>query len=657
MDQSNLPKELRKWAEEVMEVPTQYIPSPAASKKLCVRQCADIWTFVIRHVRSYRTAKIIEGNVRWYAQAQKKPEEQEQKTKLQEQISKLKAELEHEELQLKRIIPELTVNVASMEASYEKLQDTRRKKQLLTAFLNKKERERNKLRETSTRIKDRVECFQDINRKSNVDIVMGLLQSESILTGSSLPVLEPEVLRDVKKATNMRYEFMKSLADDSVLGPMWDEDKEELRRISHQQWLSVVERVLSSHPANHILFALEHLARQNTLKLQELTASTDIHSEIEALKFKFGTSHLEDVSETDVLPSVHSLIQEGWCECEEMWVQQIPLRAQVKKLSDRLASVVQEVYRLLSDGTEKSLRARDAFELELKSVTLKTLRDTLLNQCYALEDEASQKKMQLYTLKEKQLRIREFRQLVEKKQEQIQILIKGTSCSKTELQKSRKEVQQFVHMKLLQPEKEIEQEVNVLHSAVAHEVQQFSNVCLPSLQRLTVDGLRRVPVHELSVHRLQRTAAPEFHVLEGICQTLQFPLHKAPEMFLLHVSDMKAKMMSLQRQELYQHEKVSRLQQQILYHQPEANELIQRIRDHDAEQTQLLMPRIGHLIHTYSNFVKDARRVKKLISDWWNQPGQHALPSETRYGLTLKDWQDRWVVAVKNQPNQQSGWS
>ncbi|XP_053866473.1 uncharacterized protein LOC128826926 [Malaclemys terrapin pileata] len=51
--------------------------------------------------------------------------------------------------------------------------------------------------------------------------------------------------------------------------------------------------IVGSHPPNHVLEALEHLALENTLQMQELTSRIDIPRDVEALKFRYESARLE----------------------------------------------------------------------------------------------------------------------------------------------------------------------------------------------------------------------------------------------------------------------------------------------------------------------------------------------------------------------------
>ncbi|XP_030068196.1 HAUS augmin-like complex subunit 5 isoform X2 [Microcaecilia unicolor] len=666
MERKNLTQELKKWAMEEMGLPAHKIPSETVLRKLCVGQSADIWKYVIRHVHSLRNVKKIEGNLLWYQHLQQSEVKQSEselqqarRKQLVKEISALKLEVPQLIQQIKMAEREVIANETLVEASFERIQDARRRTLLLKAYSAKKEQEREKLHESNSRLSHRVDQLQEMSRKANEEVLLGAQAPDPNLSVSSFCILEPEVLRDVKEACQMRFQFLKSLHDDSVAGNLHSVS-EELRRTSHQQWLSVVENILSAHAPNHILAALEHLARQNTSELQKLTSSMDIDHDIQALKFRFESSHLEDVSETrSALPSVHCLIQEGWSACEKLWVQQVPLQVQVTDLSARLASMVQEKHQLLSDGSARSLLAREAFDLELRVVMLKAHRDALLQECHALEDEACAKKQELQTLQQKHQRIADFQQFVERKQEQIQILIKGNSCLKSQLLKSQREVQQFVQRRLLTPEQDVETEVQQLRGGVQRELKQFSRIFLPCLLHRVINGTQRVPAHELSIHHLDNMLPWDSLVFAGVCQSLKFPLYKAPEKILIHAAELKKVRMHLHGQISYKTTALNKLQMKKKQSQaPDVQTLIKMVRDHDVDQVALLVPKIQHLIQQCVQSINKTKDIQQAVTDWWDQPGQFALSWETRHGLSLCQWLERWTLALRTlQQQQHSSWA
>ncbi|XP_065436234.1 uncharacterized protein LOC112061543 [Chrysemys picta bellii] len=152
---------------------------------------------------------------------------------------------------------------------------------------------------------------------------------------------------------------------------------------------------------------------------------------------------------------------EGWSRCEELWVQQLPLQAREQRGTAQLASLLQEMHRLLADAGLS--RPAPKAVLELRAVRLAGLRDGLHRGCRELEREASARHAELQALQSKRQRILDFRHLVGEKQQHVWALIKGTSYIKSQLRKDQAEVQAFVQRKLLGPEQDVTLESQRLH--------------------------------------------------------------------------------------------------------------------------------------------------------------------------------------------------
>ncbi|XP_064425537.1 HAUS augmin-like complex subunit 5 [Latimeria chalumnae] len=369
--------------------------------------------------------------------------ELERRRQLLQDISGVTSEIQQLDLQIEMAQRQLASDESAIEQTQEKIRDVKKRILLLRAYSNWRAKERKKLRENIVKINHSLERCQHVSSQARSEVVLGSIFVESNGSGnSSSAVPESEVLRDVKKACIMRYEFIRSLLYDETLGSLLG--SEEQKKASYQLWLSLVEKIASSHPPNHILQTLEHLAAQNAHELHDLTDSLSIPKDLEKLKFRVESSHLQDVSAASAgQPSVQWLLQEGWGNCEKLWVQQLPLQALQKKLSAVLASVLQETYPLLSDGAGSANPSRAALELELKAVKAMAYRDALLEQCQELGEAAALKQQEVRELQQKLRCILDFRELVVEKQDQIRALVKGNSCSKSQLKKSRAEVQPF----------------------------------------------------------------------------------------------------------------------------------------------------------------------------------------------------------------------
>ncbi|KAL8220146.1 UNVERIFIED_CONTAM: hypothetical protein K2H54_039590 [Gekko kuhli] len=648
----SLAQELRRWAAEEMKLPPGKIPSESAARRMCSGQCAEIWKYVIRHVRHQRNVKKIRGNLLWYQQMDKtvgksrdSGSESERRKQLLQGIARLRGELEQIDGQIESAQRELTADEVTLEVSQEKIRDTKRRTLLLKAYSARVTAERQQLKTRVVQVRGRLEQLQEMERKAKTAVAFGSGRAPE----AGFPSLEPEVLRDVQEACHLQFHFLKTLFEHSVSGNFPSGMSEEQLSMSYQHCLSVAEKIAGSHPPAHILSALEHLALQNTHQLQELTDGIDIPRDVEALKFRYASTHLEDVSDiAGDLPSVQGLIQEGWSECEMLCVQQLPLQAEQKQLAAQLEAIIQEMHRVLSDGSERSILARAVFELELRAVKLRGYRDGLLNSCRALGEAVRTRYEELQGFQAKRQRILDFRHLVNEKQQHIRTLIKGTSYIKSQLRKEQSEVRDFIEKKLLTQELRVEQEAQRLHNRIEREVQQFQGVALPCLVRRDLPGSQRIPAHELSIHRLNRTAPAKYRAFTNVCNGASFPLYKAPEQLLSHVAELKKALLCLRTQLGLKQRTMGSLQHQLENTpEPDVQALLQEVRAHDQEQACELLPRILRVTEQCKCCIEHWPEVQAVVDAWWEQPGQFTLPGERRFGCTLQQWLERWTLAAK----------
>ncbi|XP_042295984.1 HAUS augmin-like complex subunit 5 isoform X2 [Sceloporus undulatus] len=654
-----LAQELRRWAAEEMKLPPGRIPSERAARRMCSGQCAEIWKYVIRHVHHQSNVKKIRGNLLWYQQmeeAEGKPSglesEKECRKQLVQGIARMREELQKIDLHIESAQRELMADEVTLETAQEEIRDAKRRTLLLKAYSTRVMAERQQLHRKATQIRGRLEQLEEMESKSRTAVILGKTST------SGLPSLKPEVLHDVQEACQLRFQFLKTLFERSISGNLPGMSEDQLDS-SYQRWLNIVERVSGCHPPAHILSALEHLALQSTQQLQELTNRINIPHDVEALKFRYNSGHLEDVSDpADDLPPIRGLIQEGWSKCEMLCVEQIRLRAQEKKLLAQLEPVVQEMHRLLSDGSEHSILARAVFELELRAVRLRGYRDGLQHGCRELEEVVMTRHAELQGLQAKRQRILDFRHLVNEKQQHIRLLIRGTSYVKSQLRKDQAEIQDFIEKKLLPRAHQVELETQKLNNWVDQEVRQFRSIALPCLLRRKLPGSKCIPAHELSIHRLSRIAPAEYRAFLNVCSGAAFPLYKAPEQLLLHMVDLKKMLLGLRAQLSSKQRALGSLQHQ-LEEAPEPNvqALVQEVQTHDQEQARELLPRIQRVTDQCRSHIEHWKEVQAIVDAWWEQPGQFVLPGERRHGFTLQQWLERWTLASKTlQQQKQHSW-
>ncbi|MGH0172489.1 UNVERIFIED_CONTAM: hypothetical protein FKN15_063472 [Acipenser sinensis] len=238
--------------------------------------------------------------------------------------------------------------------------------------------------------------------------------------------------------------------------------------------------LIRSHPPNHMLGALEDLASRRQAALREKTARINVSRDVLALRFCYESQRLQDVSEEqELLPSVKWLLQEGWSGVEESGVSLVALVSQERELSALLDTKRKESALVLAGDSQVAL---GVFDLELQLSMVKALRDCLQKQCQDWAETARGKQGAILALQHKWQSIMDFRQLVDKKQEQIRGLIKGNSTAKAELVKVKAEDRLQCH------QRDVALGAQGMHSAVSTELRQFGGVSLAALSRRNMDG-------------------------------------------------------------------------------------------------------------------------------------------------------------------------
>ncbi|XP_073513653.1 HAUS augmin-like complex subunit 5 [Phyllobates terribilis] len=663
MDRRSLAQDVRRWAVQEMGLPPHKAPSEEMLQRLFIGQCADIWKYVIRHVRSERTVRNMEGNLHWYQQlqhseAQRSAEEKElqRRKQLSQEILQLRSELQH----LQEQIQSAEKDVSRQELSNHKSQDLNQRLLLLRAFARRKEMESDDLREENLNVQDSCVRLIDISRASQWDVVFPPLEEDSAM--NTFP--EPQVLRDVREACQTRFNYLRSLYDD-ISGSM-PTGREDLRSFANRQWMSQTEKIWSLYPPNHVVSCLKHLAEESSRDMRRLQTSgaedpaetsrsfsetpTDLHETTENLEPTRPKRALSQDARREalaVLPSYSALLQDGWKESVSVGSELRNVQKRLKDLSSRMAEKIQEVHRALSDGSELSALSREAFDAELRLVRLRGCQTALQQECRALQSEVAEKKQEVKLLQKQQQNIQSVCHLLDRKQKQIQVLAQGAVICRSQVRQQRLEVQRFVQEKLRPRPHEIFQETQRLQDGIQKDLKHFSSVSLPAMQKVHTDGATAVPAQELSINRVSDPRSPHYAAYSGIYTSVGLSLYKAPETVLPHVAEMKRRLHFLRSQQSSRRRAATRLQWQLC-ESPSAgiDTLLQLLSSHYAQQTEQLVPQLQQLIQQCESSQEYGKAVQAAVSDWWEQPAQLCLPQEERGGQTLRQWRDRWTVAV-----------
>lgn len=475
-------------------------------------------------------------------------------------------------------------------------------------------------------LQNQLRRLQDIERKAKVDITFGPLTSAAL-------GLEPVVLGDVRTACTLRTQFLQKLLIPQAKGGSIPTPRDDYFGASYQHWLSSVETLLTNHPPGHVLASLEHLAAEREAEIRSLCSPDGLRDT------EITRSQAPDQSDSSqALPSMVHLIQEGWRAVGVLVAQRGPLLKEHQILTQRLQGLMEEVKKCAPGSSE-----RQALMLGLRGCGLWAELKALRAQSQELEEVAGQRQLMLQELQAKQQRILHWRQLVEETQEQVRLLIKGNSASKTRLCRSPAEVLALVQRKLVPTSEAVAPESQELLRCLEEEARHLPHLLLGTLLRHSPGGLQPLPTVLPSIHQLH-PASPRGSSLIVLSHTLGLPAGKAPELLLPKAASLRQDLLFLQDQRSLRcwdlrHMKTS------LPPGPSTQELLQIRASWEKEQKDNLGQALKQLEDLLKKALERIPKLQGVVEDWWEQPGQAALSEELCQGLSLPQWRLRWVQA------------
>ncbi|XP_068384626.1 HAUS augmin-like complex subunit 5 isoform X3 [Eschrichtius robustus] len=630
MELSQQARELGCWAAEEMEAPVAARAPESTLRRLCLGQGADIWAYVLRHVHSQRNVKKIRGNLLWYGH-QDSPEAR-RKLKLEAAVAHLRAEILELDQSLELLERETEAQDMAMEQALQSMQDTQRRALLLRAQAGAMRRQRRGLQGPMQQLQNQLKHLQDIERKAKVDINFGPLTSAALS-------LEPVVLGDVRTACSLRTQFLQKLLMPRAKGGSIPTPQDDLFGTSYQQWLSSVETLLTNHPPGHVLAALEHLAAEREAEIQSLCSVDELQdTEIASSAPILSSQAPDQPNSSQALPSMVHLIQEGWQSVAALVTQRGPLLKDHQILTRHLQGLMEDMERCTVGSSE-----RQALVLGIRSSALWAELKALRAMSQELEEASGQRQLLLQELQAKQQRILHWRQLVEETQEQVRLLIKGNSASKTSLCRSPGEVLALVQQKVVPTSEMVAPQSQELLRCLEEEAQHLPHLLLGTLLRHSPEGLQPLPTVLPSIHQLH-PASPRGSSLIVLSHTLGLPAGKAPELLLPKAASLRQDLLFLQDQRSLRcwyllHMKTS------LPPGPSTQELLQIRASQEKEQKENLGRALKRLESLLKRALKRIPELQGVVGDWWEQPGQAALSGELCQGLSLPQWQLRWIQA------------
>ncbi|XP_051950246.1 HAUS augmin-like complex subunit 5 [Xyrauchen texanus] len=643
---SSLSHDLKRWAVEELDLPLARLPDDGYIKTLCVGPGASIWKYITQHVYKERNVRVMRGNLRWYQVLQ--DEELEQLTnqntetrrlELQREINALQTELAQLDTKISRVEDQLAAEEQNVNRNWEEFMENRRRSLLLDSFRQRCTEDRNFVLEDTRMIGTHQYALEELSKKAEVKQVFGPSGNTKCGIGA-----DPLVLRDIRDLCDDRVFFFQCLLESELTSNSSTEFTHDQRNAMIQHWVSAVENILHSHPPNQVLSALQALTSRQQVALEEKIASFDVErsSDGSALGFHYKNDHLIDVSaEEEKLPPVRSLLQSAWEEVEHSYIELLQTRCRRGQLNTDLNALMRKAkVGVLAPETDPLTRS--VFELEMEGVKQAGVRDSIREQCTLLQLQAREGQEAIRTLQTQWESVMDFRQLVDRRQKQIQSLIKGNSSVKTELTTVHAEVGQFVLEELSPQFGKIIKACEGLHNSVSKGVMHFSFVSLAALDRRVIKGGKKLPAAQLSIHRIQ---SPAFHKL---CESLSFPMYMAPEELWSQAAAQRLELRNFHRLLQLLSESAADMQKLTAeLPSPDHQTLLQKVKMVEGEILHTLLPRACEVTQRCSKGLLYAEQVITAITHWWEQPGQFALPEMQREGLTFQQWLQRWKLATK----------
>ncbi|KAM9632760.1 HAUS augmin-like complex subunit 5 [Trichechus inunguis] len=617
-------RELGYWAAEEMGVPMTARAPEATLRRLCLGQGADIWAYILRHAHSQRNVKKVRGNLLWYGH-QDSPEAH-RKSELEAAVARLRAEILELDQSLEQMEQDTEAQDVAMEQALQSMRDAQRRALLLRAQAGALQRQQRGLQGSVRRLQSQLGRLQDTERKAKIDVTFGPLTSATL-------GLEPMVLRDVRTACALRTQFLQNLLIPQAKGGSILAPRDDHFGTSYQQWLSLVEALLTNHPPGHVLAALEHLAAEREAEIRSLCCGDGL------LDTEISCPQARDQSDSSqALPSMVHLIQEGWRAVSALVTQRGPLLKEHQVLTRRLQGLMEELER-----SALGPRERQVLALGLRGCGLWAELKALRTQSQELGEAAGQRQLLLRELQAKQQRILHWRQLMEETQEQVRLLIKGNSASKTRLCRSPGEVLALVQRKVVPTSEAVAPQSQKLLHCLEEEARRLPCLLLGALLRHSPGELKPLPTVLPSIHHLH-PASPRGSIFIALSRTLGLPAGKAPELLLPKAASLRQDLLLLQDQWSLQcwdllHMKTG------LPPGPSAQELLQIQASQDKEQKESLGQALNQLEKLLEQALERIPGLQGAVGDWWEQPGQTALSEEQCQGLSLPQWRLRWVQA------------
>ncbi|XP_052072995.1 HAUS augmin-like complex subunit 5 isoform X1 [Mytilus californianus] len=641
---------LHTWALQEMHFHPQgrhvNTPLPNASqfKQIFRGPSADFWKFVLSRVRSAQTVKKVKGNLGLkrhadksykvkYKTGNKFDEEKEnlleQRNKLTGEVTSLFTDINHLENDFKRLEQEVVEAETRYQTSCNEISILRRQRALVQTYSLQTNDTAKHYEEYTKKITTQADKLLNKAKKGSEYYSRKRSSTDDDHYSSSLETRQGKQVRETCEAIGSFLQKM--------LQGEFGTDKTVFQSKKDIIWKSV-EELLSEFSVTQILNALVTNTQESAFTLRDMTSKVDIRRDAEKLRFKYErTGQLRDESNPpNILQSVHQLLEENQVNQIKRFVETEKFCNETWKLEQRFAEVKEEIDTKLQFvfKNHKDLKlARELIECDIDLVGRKAILASLNCEANNLRELISKSLKDKDIICAKFQRIQDFKQIVERKQNLIQVLARQNYNAKSRLEDQRKEIDQYINKSLSTHFTETQSLTIGLHGSVVDEIDKFTALALPNLLFTVVnESALKTPISDISINQ---TTNPSYQQLQQLLDTVQFPPYKAPECILLHCLKMKYE--DTLKKINWSDEDIS---------SSEIEELCRNVHEHDQKLLDKMLPLLNQRINSTGKALADCVHVKDTISEWWNQPAQYVVPWVKVEGNSLQNWKEKGFTAI-----------
>ncbi|XP_052073002.1 uncharacterized protein LOC127711078 isoform X7 [Mytilus californianus] len=610
---------LHTWALQEMHFHPQgrhvNTPLPNASqfKQIFRGPSADFWKFVLSRVRSAQTVKKVKGNLGLkrhadksykvkYKTGNKFDEEKEnlleQRNKLTGEVTSLFTDINHLENDFKRLEQEVVEAETRYQTSCNEISILRRQRALVQTYSLQTNDTAKHYEEYTKKITTQADKLLNKAKKGSEYYSRKRSSTDDDHYSSSLETRQGKQVRETCEAIGSFLQKM--------LQGEFGTDKTVFQSKKDIIWKSV-EELLSEFSVTQILNALVTNTQESAFTLRDMTSKVDIRRDAEKLRFKYErTGQLRDESNPpNILQSVHQLLEENQVNQIKRFVETEKFCNETWKLEQRFAEVKEEIDTKLQFvfKNHKDLKlARELIECDIDLVGRKAILASLNCEANNLRELISKSLKDKDIICAKFQRIQDFKQIVERKQNLIQVLARQNYNAKSRLEDQRKEIDQYINKSLSTHFTETQSLTIGLHGSVVDEIDKFTALALPNLLFTVVnESALKTPISDISINQ---TTNPSYQQLQQLLDTVQFPPYKAPECILLHCLKMKYE--DTLKKIKWSDEDISSSQ---------IEELCKNVHEHDQKLLDKMLPLLNQRINSTGKALADCVHVKDTISE------------------------------------------